>query len=266
MNIIESIQKRRSIRTYTGEPIDFETLEKIETYVSKLKPPFGVKCRIEILHTNIYAKPIKLGTYGFIKGTTTFLALIIEEGALAEVGAAYMFEQAILYCTSLGLGTCWLGLSFSKSTFKKQLDLKPCEKLRIVSPLGYESNSKHLSLFLLFGSSKSYLRKPFATNFFDKQFGNPLTEENAGIYAQPLEMVRLAPSANNKQSWRIVMDNQVLHFYKSSSSGFDAIDLGIALCHFEQSCHILGIAGQFKELGNIPQDKKASYVISWITK
>ena len=264
MSIIESIQKRRSIRTYTGEPVDPATIQKVEKYISGLKSPFGIRCRIEILYENVGSEPIKLGTYGFIKGTSVFLALILEEGDLAEEGASYMFEQVILYCTSLGLSTCWLGVSFNKNTFKKQLNLKSGEKLRIVSPLGYASDRKHLSLFLLFGSSKSYQRKPFTANFFDKQFGVPLIEKNAGRYAQPLEMVRLAPSANNKQSWRVVMDNQTFHFYKSGSYGFDSVDLGIALCHFEQSCLELGIKGYFKVLEDAPSGKKSTYVISWV--
>ena len=266
MNIIESIKKRRSVRTYTGEPLDASTIEKITEYVNGLKPPFGVKCRVELLQTNTGTEPVKLGTYGFIKGASTFIALVPEDGPLAEEGAAYMFEQVVLHCTALGLGTCWLGASFNKSTFEKQLNLKSGERLRIVSPLGYASEKRHISLFLLFGSSKSYQRKPFTANFFYQHFDTPLTEESAGIYAQPLEMVRLAPSATNKQSWRIVMDNQTLHFYKSASHGFDSIDLGIALCHFEQSCHELKIAGHFVVLEKAPQARKASYVISWITE
>ena len=266
MNITESIKKRKSVRTYTGESIDAVTIKKITEYINDLKSPFGVKCRIEVIQANTGEEPVKLGTYGFIKGATTFIALIVEDSPLAEEGAAYMFEQVVLHCTSLGLGTCWLGVSFSKNTFEKQLNLKSGEKLRIVSPLGYASEKGHISLFLLFGKSKSFQRKPFTANFFYRQFDTPLTEESAGIYAQPLEMVRLAPSANNKQPWRIVMDNKILHFYKSASYGFDAIDLGIALCHFEQSCHELKIAGHFEVQNNIPLGRKATYVISWITE
>lgn len=119
---------------------------------------------------------------------------------------------------------------------------------------------------MIFGSSKFNQCKPFTANFFHRQFDTPLTEEVAGIYAQPLEMVRLAPSANNKQSWRVVLDDGVLHFYKSSSYGFDSIDLGIALCHFEQLCHELGIKGSFEVQNETPLNGKATCVVSWISK
>ena len=266
MNNIEAIRQRKSVRTYTGEPLDASIIEKIKEYIAGQEAPFGVKCHIEIIRSSIGEKPVKLGTYGFIKGATDFLALIIDdEGPLAEVGAAYLFEQVVLYCTSLGLGTCWLGGSFSRSAFKKQLTLNPGEKLPIVSPVGYASDKKHKSFQTLFGGSGDKPRKPFSANFFHSSFDTPLTEEVAGMYARPLEMVRLAPSANNKQSWRVVMDDKrAFHFYKSYSYGFDAIDLGIALCHFEQTCIEQQLPGHFEVLSNAPEGGKAAYVISWI--
>lgn len=264
INFIEAIKTRKSSRTYIGLVIDDHTINKIKAYIKSLEPPFNCKCRIEILHADSDDKPLKLGTYGFIKGATTFLALVIEEGPLAEEGAAYIFERTILYCTSIGLGTCWLGVSFNKKTFKEQLNLNSKETLRIVSPVGYPSDKSHLSLFLIFGKNNSYQRKPFSANFFDKTFATALTEESAGVYDQPLEMVRLAPSANNKQPWRIVKEDQMLHFYKVKSSGFESVDLGIALCHFEQTCKALNIEGHYKVLEKAPFSEKASYVISWV--
>ena len=53
-------------------------------------------------------------------------------------------------------------------------------------------------------------------------------------------MVRLAPSAVNKQPWRVIVKDNVVHFYLKRSKGFgregsldmQMIDMGIALCHF----------------------------------
>ena len=53
-------------------------------------------------------------------------------------------------------------------------------------------------------------------------------------------MVRRAPSAVNKQPWRVVVDGKQAHFYEKKSKGYvDAsgwdlqkVDLGIALYHF----------------------------------
>jgi hypothetical protein len=79
-------------------------------------------------------------------------------------------------------------------------------------------------------------------------------------------MVRIAPSANNQQSWRIILDGNNLHFYQHLSMvGFTALEMGIALCHFEQTCKEAGIAGKFEVLNNkAPEKKGEKYVISWL--
>jgi nitroreductase len=265
MSIIEAIQKRRSVRTYTGQPLSEEHLLQIQQYISQLQAPFGTKARIELLGIHSDGEPIKLGTYGWVKGACDFLALVYEDAPFAETAAAYMFEQAILFCTSLGLGTCWLGGSFSRKDFKKQIQLNANEKLRIVSPVGYASDKKNfIEKYVVNADKKHASRKPFETLFFDKHFDNPLAETQAGRFLTPLEMVRLAPSANNKQEWRVLLEEHALHFYKKPYPLFDTIDMGIALCHFELSCQELGIDGKFETLNDFPVDTQLKYVISWL--
>jgi len=265
MSIIETIQKRRSARTYSGEPLREEHIAQIKQYINQLQAPFGSKARIELISVNSDEKPIKLGTYGFIHGAQDYLALIFEEAPFAETAAAYMFEQIILYCTDLDLGTCWLGGSFSRSDFKKQVRLKPNEKLRIVSPVGYAIDKKRfLEKYIVNADKKHSSRKPFGELFFDRNFNHPLTETAAGHFLKPLEMVRLAPSASNKQEWRVLLEDKALHFYKKPYPMFDAIDMGIALCHFELTCKELGIEGKFEILNDFPDNDKFKYVISWI--
>jgi nitroreductase len=265
MKTIETIKKRRSVRTYTGEPLRNEHILQIKQYISQLQAPFGINARIEQINMHSDEKPIKLGTYGWIKGACNYMALIFEDAPFAETAAAYMFEQTILFCTDLGLGTCWLGGSFSRSDFKKQIQLKENEKLRIVSPIGYASDRKRFLEKYIVGAEKNHSsRKPFGEIFFDKNFDIPLTETNAGVFLTPLEMVRLAPSANNTQEWRVLLEDKALHFYKKPYLMFDSIDIGIALCHFELSCKELGIEGKFDILNDYPVNDKIKYVISWI--
>ena len=53
-------------------------------------------------------------------------------------------------------------------------------------------------------------------------------------------MVRFAPSAVNKQPWRIIAVGDRYHFYEKKDNGYvgeatgdlQKIDVGIALCHF----------------------------------
>ena len=268
MTIIETIQKRRSVRTYTEQPLSSEHVTQIKQFISQTNPPFGEKARIELIQMNESAGSIKLGTYGWINGARDYLALVYENSSFAETAAAYWFEQVILFCTNLGLGTCWLGGSFSRGDFKKQINLKSNEKLKIVSPVGYPSDKKRwfLEKIVVNAEKNHATRKPFGELFFEADFNRPLTETSAGIFAQPLEMVRLAPSANNKQEWRALKENDVIHFYKIPFLTFDSIDIGIALCHFELACKELSINGKFEVLKEYPAHNKAEYVISWISE
>lgn len=265
MNITEAIAQRRSVRTYTGQAIEDTTTQKITEHIAGLTTPFGAECRIELIRTAAAAEPVRLGTYGAIRGASDFLALVLQNNVpLTQEGAAYVFEQVVLYCTSLGLGTCWLAGFFDRGNFKKQLTLRPGEKLRVVSPVGYPADKPHRSLSTLLNGGKPTPRKPFSENFFDRRFGDPLTETAAGPYALPLEMVRRAPSANNKQSWRVVKEDETLHFYKTPSFGYESLDAGIALCHFEQTCLEAGIAGRYEIRNDAPKGPRADYVTSWV--
>lgn len=60
------------------------------------------------------------------------------------IALGYSLEKVILYCTSLGLGTVWLGGTFNKGNFAKAVNLKENEILPIVSPVGYEGGKKSL--------------------------------------------------------------------------------------------------------------------------
>ena len=270
MSITETIKNRRSVRNYTGEALKAEHANPIVAFISALRTPFPGKYRIELIRTNASAEPVRLGTYSVISGASDFLALMYEpDDNLAEENAAYCFEQVVLFCTSLGLGTCWLGGTFNRSNFAAQVDLQATEILRIVSPVGYIKNEKRLVETLIGADRHHKSRKSFSTHFYDGSFDKPLTEENAGIYREPLEMLRLAPSANNRQAWRIVLDDDNVHFYCHRASLFDfsRTDLGIALCHFDLTCRESGIQGSFEVLEKrreTTSGDKNRYAVTWI--
>lgn len=89
----------------------------------------------------------------------------------------------------------------------------------------------------------------------------------------PLEMVRLAPSASNKQPWRIIKDGEGFHFYLSPSKGYSKnlgldiqrIDMGIAMCHFELTAKDLGLSGSWTadELQVKKHRDNEEYLITW---
>lgn len=265
MSFTKQIKERKSVRSYTGEPLSAEHVDSINNYIGQLNPPFGTKARIQLIRAKTGDQPVKLGTYGVISGATDFLLLIGEKGLMSEVGAGYMFEQVILHCTELELGTCWLGGTLKRDDFLKQIRLSDNEELIVISPVGYKREKRTLLESIMRAGAGSDKRKPFGSLFFNSTFETPLTETDAGDYKIPLEMLRLAPSGSNKQPWRVVMKDNAFHFYLHAGR-FSANDMGIAFCHFELTCNELHLKGYFERMPDVSSSNDVEYVISWIIK
>ena len=99
-------------------------------------------------------------------------------------------------------------------------------------------------------------RLPWKELFYLRDISQPISQQAEGILNEPLEMVRLGPSASNKQPWRIVIseDKSLYRFYlkrtpnyAGNAMGFDMqrIDMGIAMSHFHLACEELGIRGEW---------------------
>ena len=282
-SIIEMIKIRRSVRTFNEVPISEDVYKEIGEYLEakeNLIGPFGRKIQIQIIPVNnkVTDKGIKIGTYGIIKNSKAFIVGGVEKDNMALVEHGYVFEALILYLAKLNLGTCWLGGTFKRDSFEKQIDLGNNEIIPVVSPVGYtDENKRFLESFMRF-AAKSDKRKPWGELFFSGGFNKALNYDEAGSFSVPMEMVRLGPSASNKQPWRIVLseDKKICHLYlaqtpnySGNKMGFEMqrIDIGIAMCHFEMSCKELNLKGNWETKDpdiSLP-DNNMKYITSWIT-
>jgi len=109
----KTILQRTSVRTYTNERLSKEKLDKLLQYIKEVlqypNPFSDAPIRIEYV-------PHSLTTFGVISGANEYLVLVgpkfeAEKRScqLAVAKAGYLMEYVILYATSLGLGTCWIG-------------------------------------------------------------------------------------------------------------------------------------------------------------
>lgn len=177
----------------------------------------------------------------------------------------------MLYAQSLGVGTVWVGGTMDRAAFENAMELSEDEVMPCVSPLGYPAQKMSLHETLMRKGIMADERVAFEDVFFDGSFEIPLTQKNAGKLALPLEMVRLAPSAVNKQPWRVVLANNAAHFYLKRSKGFNGgtldmqlIDIGIAMSHFDLAAKEAGLVTRFvqNDPGIITKDGEA-YVASF---
>ena len=275
-SIIEIIKRRLSVRTYSDQPLTKEIKEKLRGIFADSRGPFGRCVRLNLIESNLARKEAnaRLGTYGVIRGASTYIVGVVEKSDRYLEDFGYSFEKVILYASSLGLGTCWLGGTFKKTEFAKAIEQKEQELMPCISPIGYPSNKKSLMDSAMRFAAGSKNRKEWDELFFKGDFGHHLSKSEAGKYETPLEMVRLAPSASNKQPWRIVKDINKSHFYLQHTKGYakylaydlQRVDMGIAMCHFEMTAKELGIDGKWQisdpGITSTPQDTE--YVVSWV--
>jgi hypothetical protein len=276
MAVTEIIKKRFSCRTYSERSLEDKVLQKFLTIVNDAhKGPFGNQPNFRLIHLTSFTtqEAKKLGTYGVIKNARLFLVGTIKNGHLAMEDYGYCKEEIILKATALGLGTCWLGGTFQSSNFAKSVDLQKDELLPTIAPIGYPALEKSFTeriMRLVAGSDK---RKPWSDIFFAGNFSTPLTPEQAGIYSEALENIRLAPSASNKQPWRVLRDDSTnsFHFYLSRALGYKLlrgislqdVDMGIAMCHFALTLQEQVIKGKWLVDSNAPKEKSLDYIVSW---
>ena len=248
---VEAIKKRTSIRTYTDKQIPAEVLEEVKEIIKDTQNPFGAGVRFCLLEGR--QRAWKAWDLRFHKRQKHYVAGCLERSAKDLEGYGYAFEKAILRLTDLGLGTCWLGGTFKRSSFNKSAELKDSEILPAVTPIGYPSGKRSLMERTVAMGAGARTRKGFEELFFDGDFTLPLKTDDYKLKTC-LEMVRIGPSASNKQPWRAVKQNGAVHFYLAETKGYagnssfgfkmQRIDLGIATCHIDMTAKELGIQGK----------------------
>ena len=281
--VTEIIQVRYSCRTYEDRTITADTRKKLSGVTSSIGPgPFGTSPRFELVAATgeDQAALRGLGTYGFIKGATGFIVGAMSNAEKSTEDYGYLMELLILHATDLGLGTCWLGGSFTKSSFAAKIGARDRETVPAVTAVGYIAKRPRTLDPMIRRFARFDQRLPWQKLFFNASFGRPLQEEDAGAYSVALEMVRLGPSASNKQPWRVVKSGEAWHFYLARTKGYgqgrfqkawmaagiQRLDMGIAMCHFEQTARELGLRGhwEFVEPDISGLDGLTEYTASWI--
>lgn len=264
-SVKDMIRKRKSVRTFTGESLKNEDRAAIDQFIQFPTNPFDVHVDFRLLDAKEYglSSPV-------IVGADLYLAAKVKRCKHYEIGFGYSFEHVCLYAESLGLGTVMLAASLSRSAFEKAMDVQNDEVLPVASPVGYPAPKKSIRESLMRRGLKADERIPFEQLFFDKQYGNQLAISSAGIYADALEMARWAPSAGNKQPWRAVVSDDVVHFYKEKSlkdsplGDVQKVDVGIALAHFDLTMREDGHNGRFVETDpGIALPENVQYIISY---
>ena len=218
MTIQEAIEARHSVRAYTGQPLAADVVEVLEEKIRELNEKGHL--HMQLIRNETKAFQGKLAKYGKFRGVNDYIVMAGQKADDLDERIGYYGEQLVLLAQTLGLNTCWVGLSYSKVPGTYVLDAG--EVIEAYISIGYGETQ---------GVSHKIKSVEQVSN------ANDLTPS---WFRQGEEAALLAPTAVNQQKFffeyipaRDGKPVRVLAKRNFSLIGFTQMDLGIAKCHFE---------------------------------
>ena len=224
MTLLEAIEARHSVRNYKDEPIPEDILSTLRDRIREINREAGLHIQL------VTGEPKAFGgfkstsgvlSYGAFSGVTNYLVMAGKKGDDLDEKVGYHGERLVLLAQTLGLNSCWAGLSYRKvaGTYELESD----EKIALYIALGYgqtQGNSHKV---------KTVREVSNASDITPKWF------------KRGVEAALLAPTAVNQQKFRIEFLGfkdyggvpKVTAKPLFSMIGYSKIDLGIVKCHFE---------------------------------
>ena len=210
----ELIRARRSVRTFDGKGISDDIMEQLRVFAANCPNPYDIPMEFRFLNAKEHGLKSPV-----IAGTDEYVAVKLKRVPGFEEALGYSLEKFVLDAWSVGIGTTWIGGTMDRPAFERAMELADDEIMPCVSPIGHAARRMSLKEIAMRKGVGADRRKPFEELFFAGGFDQPLTEAKAGQLAEgkagqptgvksgqlllPLQMVRLAPSAVNKQPQRL---------------------------------------------------------------
>lgn len=208
MDLIEALQARHSVRQFTDERIEGEVLDQLTSYIEECNIASGLNIQLCLDETKAFSGIMSKQ----FKRAYNYLAIVGKRGPGLEEAGGYYGQKIVLRAQQLGLNTCWVAMTYSKS--KSDIVVDAGEKIVIVIAIGYGETQ---------GEASDSKATEDVSNIDAK---SPIWFEKGVVAAL------LAPTAMNQQKFFFELDGNKVH--TSIGIGFyTKVDLGIAKCNFE---------------------------------
>ena len=211
MTLQEAIVARHSVRQYQEKPIEADIVDRLNEEIALCNREG--RLHIQLVTGEPKAFSTGMAKYGKFSGVSNYLAMVAPKGSDEAIG--YYGERLVLLAQTLGLNSCWVGLSFNKQPDHYQV--ASGEKLYCVIALGYGANQ-----------GVQHPLKPM------EQFvkGNGTMPD---WFRRGMEAALLAPTAVNQQKFEfeLIDGHTVAARARFTLIGYGKMDLGIAKYHFE---------------------------------
>ena len=147
LSIPEAIEVRKSIRNFKDTHILDADINEIFNWMANRANqigPFGTAFTIEISIQSMLAKKERLGTYGYIKNAQGYILGLSQPDPRSLFEYGYVFENLVLFLTSIGIGTCWLAGTFDRKQLINNTRDTQGKIIPAITPIGYPAKNKHL--------------------------------------------------------------------------------------------------------------------------
>ena len=218
MTILEAIEARHSVRAYKEQPLTDDVVKMLEDKIAELNNEG--RLHIQLIRNEPKAFLGPFARYGKFRGVTDYLVMIGEKADDLDERIGYYGEQLVLFAQTIGLNTCWVGLSYTK--IPGTYVLNEGEKIACYISIGYGETQ---------GVKHKIKRIDQVSN---------VSDDSPEWFRRGVEAALLAPTAINQQKFSFELlpaeEGQlprVLAKRHFSLVGYTQMDLGIARYHFE---------------------------------
>ncbi len=210
MEAMESMASRHSVRAYQDTRIEGEALKVLRAAIDDINAAAGLSMEL-VLDDEIAFSTI-LGRYGRFSGARNFIVVKGKKSRDLRIRAGYWGEKLVLKATEMGLGTCWVGGTYSK----KGIGHDSGDELVCVITIGYAK-----------APGKPHQTKPMEKFIAGKHESPP------AWFLNGVKAAMLAPTAMNQQKFAFSLSGSAVEAKVSGFGFFTDVDLGIVKYHFE---------------------------------
>jgi len=217
MTLQEAIEARHSVRAYKNESLAEDVAKRLEEEIAEINQMGNL--HIQLIRNEPKAFQGTLAKYGKFRNANNYLVMAGRKADDLDERIGYYGEHLVLLAQTLGLNTCWVGLSYRKIPDTYVLEEGELIKAYIAIGYGETQGTSH--------KIKTVEQVSNATTITPSWFRN-------GV-----EAALLAPTAVNQQkfSFEYVGMNNNRHQVRAKKGvsiiGYTQMDLGIAKYHFE---------------------------------
>ena len=231
MTLQEAIEARHSVRAYKSEPLAEDVAKRLEEEIAEVNQMGSL--HIQLIRNEPKAFQGTLAKYGKFRNANNYLVMAGKKGDDLDERIGYYGEHLVLLAQTLGLNTCWVGLSYRKIPDTYVLEEGEVIKAYIAIGYGETRGTSHKIKTVEQVSNATAITPSWFRNGVEAALLAPTAVNQQKFFFHYVS--KASQSAERSFEYVGMKDNcHQVHAKKGFSViGYTQMDLGIAKYHFE---------------------------------